>query len=283
MEWTTTSDVTAFDAAAGDFLRSRPAQHTAQLTVCARLRQQGPHAFGEGAPEFGWWTGADGSVNGAYLRTPPHNLLLTELPTPAVAPLVDRFATVDPALPGVTGPVATAEAFDAAWQRATGARPAVARSQRLYRLGELTPPPAVAGQRGRLAGPGDRALLVDWWTRFAQVIGEPQPYHADRTVDDRLGYGGVALWEDGGRPVSLGGATRQVAGMVRIAPVYTPEPERGRGYASRVTALVCRQALDAGAREVLLFTDLANPTSNALYQRLGFRAVRDFSDVRFQA
>ncbi|MFC3583608.1 GNAT family N-acetyltransferase [Streptantibioticus rubrisoli] len=272
--------MTEFDAAARDFLRSRPVHHTVQLTVCARLRQQGPGAFGDGAPEFGWWTGAHGAVTGALVRTPPHHLLLTELPTRALAPLVDLYAAADPALPGVAGPVATAEAFGAAWQRATRARPTVARGERLYRLGELAPPPPARGQGGRVAGPDDRALLVEWWTRFAQVIGEPQPYRADRAVDDRLGYGGVSLWEDGGRPVSLAGATRQVAGTVRIGPVFTPEPSRGRGYASQVTSLVRRRALDAGAREVLLFTDLANSTSNALYQRLGFRPVGDFRTMR---
>jgi hypothetical protein len=113
--------------------------------------------------EFGWWTGADGSVTGALLRTPPHNLLLTELPTQAPAPLVDLYAAADPALPGVIGPVATAESFGAAWQRATGAQPTMARSQRLYRLAELAPPTPAKGQGGRVAGPGDRApgRLVD--------------------------------------------------------------------------------------------------------------------------
>ncbi|MDF3288782.1 hypothetical protein [Streptomyces silvisoli] len=57
MEWTTTSDVKAFDAAAGDFPRSRPAQHTAQLTVCARPRQRGPRVVDDGDPEFGRRTG----------------------------------------------------------------------------------------------------------------------------------------------------------------------------------------------------------------------------------
>jgi hypothetical protein len=39
----------------------------------------------------------------------------------------------------------------------------------------------------------------------------------------------------------------------------------------------------AGAREVVLFTDLANPTSNALYQRLGYRPVSDRLVLSFTA
>lgn len=73
----------------------------------------------------------------------------------------------------------------------------------------------------------------------------------------------------------MAGATRTVAGTARVAPVYTPAGLRGRGYAGAATAAVSRAALDAGAEEVVLFTDLANPTSNALYRRIGYEPVVD--------
>jgi predicted GNAT family acetyltransferase len=109
-----------------------------------------------------------------------------------------------------------------------------------------------------------------------------QPANIDRVVDDRIGYGGLTLWRVDGEPVSMAGATRPIDGTVRVAPVYTPAHLRGRGYAGAATAAVSRQALDAGASEVLLFTDLANPTSNALYQRIGFRGVEDRLVVHFR-
>ena len=73
-----------------------------------------------------------------------------------------------------------------------------------------------------------------------------------------------------------------VTGMVRVGSVYTPPAVRGRGYAGAVTAAVSRAARDAGVREVVLFTDLANPTSNALYQRLGYRPVEDRVTFSFE-
>jgi predicted GNAT family acetyltransferase len=85
----------------------------------------------------------------------------------------------------------------------------------------------------------------------------------------------MTVWEVGGIPVSLAGVTRTVAGMVRVGPVYTPPALRRRGYAGAATAAVSQAALDAGARVVVLYTDLANPTSNALYQRLGYHPVED--------
>jgi len=38
---------------------------------------------------------------------------------------------------------------------------------------------------------------------------------------------------------------------------------------------------DRGAREVVLFTDVANRTSNDLYRRLGYVPVEDRLTVRF--
>lgn len=62
-----------------------------------------------------------------------------------------------------------------------------------------------------------------------------------------------------------------------------PAHLRGRGYAGAATAEVSRAALASGADEVLLFTDLANPTSNGLYQRIGYRPVADFATYEFTA
>lgn len=76
-------------------------------------------------------------------------------------------------------------------------------------------------------------------------------------------------------PVSLAGVTRQVVGMIRVGPVYTPPGFRGHGYASAVTAAASQRAREAGAKEVLLYTDLANPTSNSIYQQIGYRPVED--------
>ncbi|CAM5465092.1 N-acetyltransferase domain-containing protein OS=Streptomyces antimycoticus OX=68175 GN=SSPO_024800 PE=4 SV=1 [Streptomyces antimycoticus] len=103
-------------------------------------------------------------------------------------------------------------------------------------------------------------------------------------VDDKLSHDGITLWELDGRPVACAGISRTVAGMARVALVYTPPEQRGRGYAGAATAAVSRAARlrkAAGVREVLLFADLDNPTSNALYQRLGYRPLEDHLVVSF--
>jgi predicted GNAT family acetyltransferase len=84
-----------------------------------------------------------------------------------------------------------------------------------------------------------------------------------------------------GVPVAMAGRTAAVAGVVRVAPVYTPPALRRRGYGGAATVAVSRAALDGGASDVVLFTDLANPASNALYQRLGYRPVEDRTVLTF--
>ncbi|MDT0344190.1 GNAT family N-acetyltransferase [Streptomyces litchfieldiae] len=274
MTWTTTHDVTVYLAAAGDFLRSRPAEHTIHLTVADMLRTRGATVYGDAPSLFGWWREADGSVGAALFQTPPRAVQVTHLPDAAVAPLAKLLAgpaAGDAPPTAVELPRAPAEAFAAAW--GPGAR--VTHETRLYRLGTLVPPDPAPEGRARIAGPADRDLLLSWTESFMADVGAPTTALAD-TVDDRLSHDGFVLWErPDGAPVSMASATRLIAGAVRIAFVYTPPEHRRHGYAGAVTAAASRRARGEGAAEVVLFTDLANPTSNAVYQRIGYRPVFD--------
>ena len=175
-------------------------------------------------------------------------------------------------LAGVNSEPGTASSFAAAWARLTGTQSRVSRRSRLFRLHAIVPPSPWPPGSARVATRTDRALLESWFSAFHQEIGEDVRSRA--AVDDRLSYGGLTLWESRGAPVSLAGITRTVAGVARVGPVYTPPDQRKRGYGAAVTAAVSLAALDAGAQQLVLFTDLANPTSNALYPRLGYRPSR---------
>ncbi|MET7766853.1 GNAT family N-acetyltransferase [Streptomyces sp. NPDC005393] len=278
MAWTTTYDLEEFQAAAGGFLRARPARNTVLLTVAASLAAAGSDRYGERPPVFGWWRPAeeaDGEVEGVFLCTPPYPPLLSAMPDEAAEALA-RILAGDGAglVTGVNAGRKTAEAFAAAWEPLTGAAGWVEQTHRLYRLGTLTPPGPAPRGRARAATTADRELLLTWYEGFARDTGAIKGDVA-RAVDDRLSHGGVTLWEVDGEPVASAAVSRTVAGMVRVALVYTPPELRRRGYAGAATAAVSRLARAAGVEEVLLFTDLANPTSNALYQRLGYRPVED--------
>jgi GNAT superfamily N-acetyltransferase len=270
MAWHVTSDIDEFDAVAGDFLRADPVRNTVLLTVAASLRASAA-AFSDEPPQFGWY--ADPQTRAAFLRTPPRPAIVTDLPVPAVESLVEALGGVT----GASGPVESMRALSAAWQVKTGRTPAVASNRRLYCLAELTSLGTMPAGSGRVAGEADRGLLTEWFAAFGVDVGEPM-LDAARDVKRRLKSGELLLWEIDGVPVSLVGVTVPIAGVVRVAPVYTPAELRGKGYAGAATAAVSRRALDAGY-EVILFTDVANSTSNALYQRLGYRPVGQWSEL----
>ncbi len=163
----------------------------------------------------------------------------------------------------------------AAWAAATGGSGAARLRMRLYRLAGLLAPDPLPPGSARVAGDGDRDLLIRWHEEFGREDEAAGHEDASRVVDDRLSYGGLIVWELAGRAVAMAGSTREVAGVVRVSAVYTPPDQRRRGFGGAVTTAASQAALAAGATEVVLFTNLANPTSNALYQRLGYRPAED--------
>lgn len=267
-----------FIAGAGAFLRADPIENTVPLAVIETLRAQGADAFGPD-PVFGWWSGTDG-VGGAFLQTGTYPVLLSDMPEHAGEALADVLG--DRPLLGASGGAPAVRAFAAGWERRTGAAVSERMRQRLYRLESLEMPAPPPSGEPRVAGAPDRDVVREWFAAFEDEAGGGGADN-DRLVDDRLSYGGVLLWEVAGEPVSLAGRTRVAAGMSRIGPVYTPPAQRRRGYGAVVTAFLTRSALEAGADHVVLFTDLANPTSNGVYQRIGYRAVSDRLVLAFSA
>jgi GNAT superfamily N-acetyltransferase len=284
MGWRTTDDVAEFIAVAGEYLWRERARNTVILTVSEQLRVN-PASFrpasdaaatGQASrPLLGWWADQAGAIGGAFLHTPPHPLLLTAVPADAAADLAVAL-TARP-LNGVNGYAEAAGVFAATWRAATpGGRVTEGRGLRLYRLGELAWPDPAPDGAPRVAADADLPLLAEWFAAFAAEVKETDAEQDQAVaVRDKLSHGGVLVWEASGRPVAVAGVTRPVAGMLRVGPVYTPPERRGHGYASAVTAEVSRRAREAGAEEVLLYTDPANPTSNSIYQRIGYRAVED--------
>jgi GNAT superfamily N-acetyltransferase len=275
MAWTLIGDVAEYLAAAGDFLRARAAQNTVQLAATETILVRGAAAFGDETPLFGWWAAPGGPVTAAFMHTPPFGLTLTPAPAGLAAALADTLAAHGRFPAGVMADPTTASSFAAAWEQRTGQSARTGRRSRLYRLGQLLAPDPVPPGRARVATAADSGLLLDWLEAFRREADSDSGPASQRTVDDRLSYGGFTLWETGDGPVSLAGVTRAVAGQARIGPVYTPPEWRARGFGGAVTAAVSQAAKDGGVAEVVLYTDLANPTSNALYQRLGYLPVSD--------
>jgi uncharacterized protein len=276
------SDAQAFLDAAGPFLAEHEAEHNLLFGIAAtliidseRYREQ----------PFLAAVRRDDEVVAAAVMTPPFNVVLsmTDDPDPIVAIGRDlgrnRFT-----VPGVTAPVEVARRFADLWTQRHGLIPKLAFAQRIYRLERVTRPSDVSGTM-RAATEADRELLIDWVHAFlVEALERPSEDEAESIVDSALRTGSRTfyLWEDGGRSVSLAGVTGPTPNGIRVGPVYTPPESRRRGYGSAVTAAASQAQLDSGRTFVFLFTDLDNPTSNKIYQAIGYEPVMDVDQWTFE-
>jgi GNAT superfamily N-acetyltransferase len=280
MEVVAHADAGEFARLARALLAPDPVRHTSTLTVLNGVLD------GVFAPAVMLTVHDGGVVVGALLRTPGRPALVSGVPPPCADAVADALVRLGREPGGVQGPAGEAAAFAAAWAARTGASVRVGRRLRLFALEELRPPADVPGG-ARCVGPADdRAvdLLTAWRHAFdAELDGEPaaSPRPREEVVRALTAGAGELVWEVGGEPVAQASARPVTAGMSRIGPVYTPPGRRRRGYGAAVTAAASRWALDRGARHVLLYTDLANPTTNRLYPRLGYRPRYDAVELRF--
>jgi GNAT superfamily N-acetyltransferase len=266
--------VDEFRAIAEPLYRRDPVTHTIELT----LLQAG--GFPVDSLLLTVWD--DGAPRGAALQTPPYPLACNGIPVKAMETVARELSGVRPGLTGARGMRSSAVAFADAWRTTTGRSGTMSTEERLYRLGSLRTPNGVTGI-ARLATGDDRGQLVEWVEQFfRETFSQRDEAAAERFVDtaNRVGDRFV-VWDVDGTPVSMAMLRAPAADVSRIGPVFTPLTRRGHGYGSAVTAAAADLAHRSGTADVVLFADLANPVSNAIYQRIGFEAVVDSVRIDF--
>lgn len=248
---------------AGEFLASKPVAHNLVLTLLhTRVRHPEPGRY--------WTVLADDTPVGVVFQSPlDFGCTVTPMPPEAVDAAVRAVSETGVELPGVQGETATAARFAGQWTewRKCAAKPV--EGQRLYEVREVVEPPWPTGgcRRAALA---DRLLLENWMDGFSGDTGHAGG-NAVGIIDRLLPTGQFWLWEDG-EPRSVAAHSDPVAGATRIQAVYTPKEHREHGYAAACVAHLSRRLLRQGLR-CLLYTNLANPISNSVYRRIGYRAV----------
>jgi uncharacterized protein len=275
------SSVPAFLDLAGEFLAEREAEHNLIFGILSNIQAD---ATQYPEPPYLATVIHGDKVVGAAIRTPPWRLVVSEMHHPgAVHQLVADLS--ETRLPGVVGPADAAGHFAEAWAEARLGTPRLTTHERSFRLRRVVAPRPTTGEMRQVV-PEDRRVLADWIQAFhdeALSNNPPQDFDAmaDRWIRNigRTAY----LWWDEGRPVSLTGAGGLTPNGIRVGPVYTPPDARGRGYASNLVAQVSQLLLDSGRTFVFLFTDLANPTSNKIYQAMGYEPVGDVDEFEFES
>lgn len=247
------------------------------LGVALRLRHDPTHYE---HPPFLATVQAQHELIAAATMTPPHGLLVYATGDEArlaLRQIAEALIVAGWPLPTVNGVTATSLAFAESWQTLTGGVASSLMELRVFELRAVSPPPQPAG-RFRRATHADEELVFAWYNAFhTEAVRDGVTPRRDN-VARAVAQGNVYLWEDEGRPVSLASIGRRTPHGASIGPVYTPSAQRGRGYASACVAALSQLILDEGNDFCTLFTDLANPTSNHIYQQIGYRPVCDFTE-----
>jgi predicted GNAT family acetyltransferase len=216
------------------------------------------------------------------LRTPPYKLLVTRGVADALHALARDAWQAFPDLPAVTGPETAAQTFAEAWAELSRGRHTVGTRQRLYLLDAVRLPEAPPPGHLRQATNSERELAIEWLNAFGEEALPNEPRDAAGSVDRWLRQQLLHVWEDR-TPVSMLTISGATSNGARIGMVYTPPVQRGRGYASAAVAALSAALLAQGHRYCCLYTDLSNPTSNSIYQKVGYRPYCDFNDYVFSA
>ena len=259
----------------GPFLRARESLHTLHLGILNRMT--GADAPPPEAPALFLSVQSGDDVTGFAMRTPPHKLLLSDLPPAVAAELAPVIYGDDPGVPAVLAERDTAAAFAEAWSTRSGLPWTWGMAQALHELTELRAPDPVEGW-ARVAGPEDSATVV-LWTRAFEREAMANVATPDTALQRKIREGQVVLWMRGDEPVSMAGCAARTRRCGRVGPVYTPPTWRGRGFGTAATAAMTLRLLDGGATSTVLYTDLANSTSNKIYHALGYRVIQTLADV----
>ncbi len=218
-----------------------------------------------------------GRTLAAAVQSPLRPLVLARAAVAPLRELARGWHERDLPLSAVVGPVRAASTFAAAWP---GAPLALGLSMRSYSLTRVSPPRGVPGGL-RHASRDDVPLLTGWAAAFVaesgSSAGDPEQIVQSGVRERRL-----FVWRtvDADPPVTMAAWSARTPTSARVNLVYTPPALRGRGYASACVAAVSQRLLDEGLERCFLFADIANPTSNAIYQRLGYRPLADFAEYR---
>jgi ribosomal protein S18 acetylase RimI-like enzyme len=260
-----------FLIAAGTFLKISEAENNIVTIAAARMVSS---PMGDDADAYLASVEDGGTVVAAALHGSAGGMLLTSGPSRALTLFAADMAQRCRAPKSMVGPLDACEVFAREWSDRTGQRHALRFHLRHY---ELHRPPLPARARGHMRVPRqhEHELLLAWQLAFIEEVRLAEDSAgAKRVFGRRLEQGAVRVWDDDGI-VALAGYGDGGTDVARIAPVFTPPEYRKRNYASALVAELSRELFEQGKRAIFLTTDVANPTSNSIYSKIGFIASAD--------
>ena len=276
-------DPDAFAARVCPVLEEDEGRHALMLGLVLRIQKQWKNMREK--PLLAFVQDESGWIRCSALMTPPHYLVVhnDRSDASALRMLIDGLRVRGMDLPGVTGIAAASEAFARLWEAESGRPARLELTLRAYQLKRVIQPAAPGGSFRK-------AVLSDGMDTVSMINAMQAELHNRNMGDDwteekmkqLISEGVVYVWDVEEKARAMAMTTRPTRHSISVSGVYTPPELRRRGYATALVASLSDFLLDQGYAIICLFTDLSNPTSNAIYQKIGYEPICDYHQYYFE-
>jgi uncharacterized protein len=271
------SSAEEFREKGGNWLAQKEAQNNSCLIALSHIVSK---PLSERPEHYFWVVEREGVVVGTAFWTPPYKFTVSEMDKESLMALANAVRDSHPHIPGVGGPKDPAKHFSHFWNLKTQKSPLLEHSMRIYQLEKVLSLPLSPGSLQK-AREKDGDFLAEWLRQFHDEINVSEKLDLRNMVENYIREQRLFIWEAGGARAMAAAAGSSLNG-VRVNMVYTPSEFRGKGYATSLVAALSQSFLDSGKKFCCLYTDLLNPTSNSIYQKIGYQPVCDWNVYRFK-
>lgn len=267
------------------FLLAQEAENNLLLTILISLKEN-IHDIENERPLLFSLTDND-EVKLISLRTPPHDLLISYTDNlDTIEVLVEELIKRNEKLPGVLSFKKAADKFTALWCERKSLKPHLLRKERIYKLVEVSKD-TIGNRQFSLTLKTHKSIVLKWAREMMkEALVDITEDDIEQTIDQlrkefEENKSKMFLLFDNNEPVSMVRKAGKTPNGNFVNFVYTPPSLRRKGYATECVAKLSKQLLEEGNRYCFLFTDLSNPTSNSIYQKIGYRPVIDENHYKF--
>jgi predicted GNAT family acetyltransferase len=218
---------------------------------------------------FWWAVIKDDGISGIAIRTVPFGYVFSHMDQESAHGLFSAISTEDPEANEFAGPKSVIDYLESISDREVSG----SESELIYANHELKSAPQIG--ETRKANLDDFECVYSWMQEFMKET-HLRSFNLESIVRSALSEGRYTLLVDNGIPVSLGGNSDiqhfDKSSIARVGPIYTPERYRKSGYASAITSAITAELIAQGATPTL-YTQADNPTSNKIYQEIGYTLI----------
>lgn len=220
------------------------------------------------------------------IRTPPYNQIISYTEDlDSISLLVNTLNENKMDIPGVLGFTKGVEKFVQLYAIKNQKTATLKMNQQIYCLDTVNPE-TFGSNSAEPATIEDLNLILRWIRAFMlEAASEASPQavsQAQKGINGAIKHELIYVLRIKEKIVSMAGKWGETPNGRRIGGVYTPPDQRNKGYGTEVVAKVSQSVLDAEKQYCFLFTDLSNPVSNRMYQKIGYRPIIGVDEYKFE-